>query len=99
MVILNEPASGLDPRAARTAKHMTQLVFYDTTVFLSTHILPVIEELATEVGIRYDGELVVEDSPDALKESMKSARKALLNGIFLETTTGNEYESDTERPG
>lgn len=95
VVILDEPTSGLDPRAARTVREtITELAAGDTTVFLSTHILPVVEELATEVGILYDGELVAEGSPEGLKERMEVSDESTLEDVFLNITTG---ETERER--
>jgi len=34
-------------------------------VFLSTHILSVVEELADVVGVLYEGDLVTEDHPQS----------------------------------
>ncbi len=57
----DEPTSGLDPPAGRTVREtIVELATNGTTVFLSTHILPVVEDVATDVGILYDGELVAE---------------------------------------
>jgi ABC-2 type transport system ATP-binding protein len=67
VVFLDEPTSGLDPRAARTVREtITNLAAADTTVFLSTHLLPVIEEIATSVGILSDGDLVADGPPGEL---------------------------------
>ncbi|WP_126664434.1 ABC transporter ATP-binding protein [Haloterrigena salifodinae] len=88
VVFLDEPTSGLDPRAARTVREtITEMASNGTTVFLSTHILPVVEEIATDVGILYDGELVAEGSPDELKKRMKTDTESSLEDIFLEVTT------------
>ncbi|MFC7198479.1 ABC transporter ATP-binding protein [Halospeciosus flavus] len=93
VVILDEPTSGLDPRAARTVRDtITELAAGDRTVFLSTHILPVVEELATEVGILYDGELVAEGTPDKLKDRMETSGERTLEDVFLEVTTDDAYE-------
>ena len=99
VVVLDEPTSGLDPRAARTVRDtIAELAAGDTTVFLSTHILPVVEELATEVGILYDGGLVAEGTPDALKGSLKTGAEGSLEDFFLEITTDTDYEENTEKP-
>ncbi|MDL0126635.1 ABC transporter ATP-binding protein [Halobacterium salinarum] len=95
VVILDEPTSGLDPRAARTVRDtVTELAAGDRTVFLSTHILPVVEKVATEVGILYDGELVAEGSPEELKDRMEAGDESTLEDIFLEVTTDDAYEAD-----
>jgi len=85
VVFLDEPTSGLDPAAARTTKAvLSELRAGGTTVFLSTHILPVIDELADTVGLLYDGELLAEDDPEALKASRDSET---LEEAFLALTT------------
>jgi ABC-2 type transport system ATP-binding protein len=87
VVFLDEPTSGLDPRAARTIREMiTDLADAGTTVFLSTHILPVVEEVADTVGILYDGQLVAEDSPDALTHRAETEETQTLEDVFLELT-------------
>lgn len=89
VVFLDEPTSGLDPRAARTVREMiVELAAGDTTVFLSTHILPVVEEVADRVGVLYEGSLVAEGPPDALAEQADSD----LEDIFLELTEERETE-------
>lgn len=93
VIFLDEPTSGLDPRAARTVREtIAELAAGDTTVFLSTHILPVVEELANEVGILYDGSLVTEGPPDALKERMETDTESTLEDVFLEVTTDETYD-------
>lgn len=95
VIILDEPTSGLDPKAARIVRNtITELAASDTTVFLSTHILPVVEELATEIGILSDGKLVAEGSPDELKKRMETGDEGTLEDVFLDVTTDN---TDMER--
>lgn len=87
VVFLDEPTSGLDPRAARTIREMIrELADAGTTVFLSTHILPVVEEVADTVGILYDGELIAEDAPDALTQRAETGEAHTLEDVFLELT-------------
>ncbi len=46
VLFLDEPTAGLDPRAGRTIQSVIrELTDEGTTVFLSTHILPVVEAL------------------------------------------------------
>ena len=83
VVILGEPTAGLDPRAASTIREsITELATGDATIFLSTHILPVVEELATEVGILYDGALVAEGPPDELTDRMETGGERTLKMFF-----------------
>ncbi|GAB7020398.1 ABC transporter ATP-binding protein [Halostagnicola bangensis] len=95
VVFLDEPTSGLDPRAARTVRAViTELAESGTTVFLSTHLLPVIEHLATEVGILYEGELVEAGAPKELVERMETGEDSTLEDVFLDVTTTDEDRSE-----
>jgi len=95
-VFLDEPTSGLDPRAARTIREMiTDLADAGTTIFLSTHILPVVKEVADTVGILYDGRLVAEDAPDALTKRAETGETQTLEDVFLELT-GTDPAADVE---
>ena len=85
VVLLDEPTSGLDVRAARTVREtIADLVTREMTVFLSTHILPVVDELADTVGVIDDGTLVAEAPPSELKS--RANESADLETAFLEIT-------------
>ncbi|MDQ2051756.1 ABC transporter ATP-binding protein [Natronolimnohabitans sp. A-GB9] len=88
VVFLDEPTSGLDPRATRTVrKVLSELAADGTTIFLSTHVLSVVERIATEVGILYDGELVESGPPDELIARLEQGADSTLEDVFLEVTT------------
>jgi ABC-2 type transport system ATP-binding protein len=90
VVFLDEPTSGLDPRASRAILELIkEQVDAGMTVFLSSHILSVVEELADNVGVLYRGELVAEDTPAQLVERTDSeAGTGTLEEAFLDITTG-----------
>ncbi|WP_049969346.1 ABC transporter ATP-binding protein [Haladaptatus cibarius] len=89
LVFLDEPTSGLDPRAARTVRELiSELTDDGMTVFLSTHILPVVEELADTVGVLHDGTLVAEDSPERLTH--RAEQEQSLEDVFLDVTSEEE---------
>jgi ABC-2 type transport system ATP-binding protein len=86
VAFLDEPTSGLDPRASRTVIDLIgEQVETGTTVFLSSHILPVVEELADTVGVLYRGRLVAEDSPERLVDRRDAT--GTLEEVFLSVTT------------
>jgi len=88
VVFLDEPTSGLDPRAARTVRDtISELAAEETTVFLSTHILPVVDELADTVGVLFDGGLVAQGAPDELKQRAETGEERTLEDVFLEVTS------------
>ncbi|ELY39518.1 ABC transporter-like protein [Halalkalicoccus jeotgali B3] len=87
VVFLDEPTTGLDPRAARTMRDtIAELAAQEMTILLSTHILPVVDELADAVGVIHDGRLVAEGSPDDLKRRAETGKQRSLEDAFLEVT-------------
>ncbi|QHS17445.1 ABC transporter ATP-binding protein [haloarchaeon 3A1-DGR] len=101
VVFLDEPTSGLDPRAARTVLDViAELTDDGHTVFLSTHILSVVEELADVVGVLSEGDLVTEGSPAELTARMEAEAGTTLEDVFLSVTAERdpvapESESET----
>ncbi|NUC74511.1 ABC transporter ATP-binding protein [Haloterrigena sp. SYSU A558-1] len=94
VVFLDEPTSGLDPRAAKTIRERIRgLADGGTTVFLSTHILPVVEAVADAVGILSDGQLVAEGAPDALVRRAEAGDEGTLEDVFLELTDVDPSDS------
>jgi ABC-2 type transport system ATP-binding protein len=88
VVFLDEPTAGLDPRAAKTLREMiASLAAEEATVFLSTHVLPVVERIADEVGVLYRGRLVAEGPPGRLAgEATAGDGETGLERAFLELT-------------
>ena len=79
LLILDEPFVGLDPKAAFTLKSiMKDMCSEGTSVFLSSHVLEVVEKLCDRVGIIKEGKLVLEG-----KTSKIIGHKSL-ESLFLE---------------
>ncbi|WP_408957212.1 ABC transporter ATP-binding protein [Natrinema sp. 74] len=99
VAFLDEPTSGLDPRAARTMRDtIAELANQEMTIFLSTHILSVVDELADEIGVLHDGTLVAEDDPDRLKSLAETGEARSLEEAFLDITREPEAEKRREQP-
>jgi ABC-2 type transport system ATP-binding protein len=76
VLLLDEPASGLDPRARIEIRGLLKrLGELNKTVIVSSHILPELADVCTRVGMIEKGELIVDGYVD---EVMREARKALL---------------------
>jgi ABC-2 type transport system ATP-binding protein len=59
VLFLDEPTNGLDPRSARTVKDvLRQICNRGGTVFMTTHLLEIAEQMCTSVGILDAGRLV-----------------------------------------
>lgn len=72
LLILDEPASGLDPRARYEMKEiMKNLGSMGKTIIISSHILPELAEMCTSVGVMERGKLVVCGRIDDILKSQK----------------------------
>jgi ABC-2 type transport system ATP-binding protein len=68
LLVLDEPANGLDPRGIREMRDLlTGLNEAGTTIFLSSHQLSEVEQLCTRVGIVNHGRLVRQEDLAALR--------------------------------
>lgn len=95
VLLLDEPTAGLDPRAARRMREsIAEFADEGTTVFLSTHILPVVEAVADEVGVLFDGRLVTEGTPEGVKSLAETSEDGTLEDAFL-AVTGEDQMIET----
>ncbi len=71
LLILDEPASGMDPRARAEMKSILRtLKDMGKMVFISSHILPELSEMCDSLTIIDHGKLVFSGSVDALSDQM-----------------------------
>lgn len=71
LVFLDEPTTGLDPRARnRLHEYFREISDHGTTVFLTTQYLEEADELADRIGVIADGELIATGSPADLKAAV-----------------------------
>jgi ABC-2 type transport system ATP-binding protein len=76
VLLLDEPASGLDPRARVEIRELlVELSRMGKTIFFSTHILADVAEICTQVGIIEAGRLVAQGSLDALRGLVMPRRR------------------------
>lgn len=75
LLILDEPASGLDPRARVEMKEiLKQLQSMGKTVVISSHILPELAEMCTEVGIINQGKLAAQGTVQEIMRQLTQKR-------------------------
>lgn len=86
VLLLDEPASGLDPRARIEIRNLLKrLGELNKTVVVSSHILPELADVCTRVGMIEKGQLLVDDYVD---EVMKKARRHIVLNVRVQE--GNE---------
>jgi ABC-2 type transport system ATP-binding protein len=79
VLLLDEPAAGLDPRARVEIRELlVELARMGKTVFFSTHILADVAEICTRVGILEEGRLVAQGSLEELHLQTLPARRVEL---------------------
>ncbi len=90
VLFLDEPTNGLDPKSARLIKDvLRQLCSQGTTVFMSTHILEIAENMCDRVAIINEGHLVAQGSLAELRQAAQAPGSSL-EDIFLRLTGGAE---------
>lgn len=71
--ILDEPMTGLDPKASYTLKKlMKEHSKNGNTVFFSTHVLEVAEKLCDKIAVIDKGKIIFVGTPEELKEKAKT---------------------------
>jgi ABC-2 type transport system ATP-binding protein len=69
LLILDEPANGLDPAGVAEIRQLLHSLAHDqgVAIFMSSHILPEVDRLATRLGIIHKGRLIEELDADRLE--------------------------------
>jgi len=75
VLILDEPASGLDPRARVEMRDiLRQLKGMGKTILISSHILPELAEMCDEIGVIDGGKLIAHGSVSDIQAQLKGER-------------------------
>ena len=74
LLILDEPTNGLDPAGIQEIRSLIRRLpgEHGVTVFLSSHLLTEVEQVATHVGMLSQGELVFQGSIEELERLRRS---------------------------
>lgn len=75
LLVLDEPASGMDPRARVEMKEtLRSLKSLGKTIIISSHILSELAELCTSIGIIDEGRMVIEGKVSDIMQQVYSKR-------------------------
>ncbi len=93
VLFLDEPFEGVDAIASNTLKAMLQrMISHGATIFLTSHVLEIVERLCTQVGIINNGRLVAQGPLDDLRVSTADeatpGERMSLEEFFLKTVGG-----------
>jgi ABC-2 type transport system ATP-binding protein len=93
LLILDEPSAGLDPLVAREVLSMaTEARDQGQTVFMSSHILSEVQQVADRAGIIRQGRLIaIDDIDDLRSRAMRNVEV-----VFAERVPPSEFESIEE---
>jgi ABC-2 type transport system ATP-binding protein len=95
ILFLDEPFEGVDAVASNTLKAMLQnMISRGATIFLTSHVLEIVERLCSHVAIIHKGHLVAQGSLEELRAGVESqapamqGQKLTLEEIFLRIVGG-----------
>ncbi len=85
-IVIDEPMIGLDPRSAKIVRDtLRKQAENGCSIFMSTHSLPVAEELCDRIGIIHNGKLVFCGTREEMLRS-DGVKKKSLEDVFLQLT-------------
>jgi ABC-2 type transport system ATP-binding protein len=88
VLFLDEPFEGVDAIAAGTLKTMLQrMIQHGATIFLTSHVLEIVERLCSHVAIIHKGELVAQGSIEELRAGVESRHSLIPPGAAQEKLT------------
>ncbi len=80
VLLLDEPASGLDPRARIEIRSLLkELRNLGKTIMVSSHILPELADICNKIGIIERGELIVNANVDEVMKQVRNQMVLIIN--------------------
>jgi ABC-2 type transport system ATP-binding protein len=111
VLFLDEPFEGIDAVAAGTLKAMLhRMIARGATIFLTSHVLEIVERLCSHVAIIHHGKLVAQGSLEELRAGVEARQeeaeaagataspgeKLTLEQIFLDIVGGSRQTGEEE---
>lgn len=88
LYLMDEPFEGVDAVGARLMKEiLLEQVRHGATIFLTSHVLEVVERLCDRVAIIHEGKLVREGSMAELRGASETLEDAFVQAIGVDRTT------------
>lgn len=91
LLVLDEPNSGLDPRARFEMKEVLKnLGSMGKTIIISSHILPELSEMCSSIGIMERGKLIVSGKVDEVMQKSRGNQPIKMRAFAPEYTDSTE---------
>ena len=90
VLILDEPTDGLDPNQKHEVRQLINKMASEKCIVISTHILEEVEAVCTRTIIIAKGKILVDDTPEALKEKYQCS----LDEAFRMITKGEKASNE-----
>ncbi|MBV9678190.1 MAG: ABC transporter ATP-binding protein [Acidobacteriaceae bacterium] len=92
LFLMDEPFEGVDAVGARLMKDiLLEQVRHGATVFLTSHVLEVVERLCDQVAIINRGKIVVQGTMSELRRQAAAGESGTLEEIFVDLVGGERY--------
>ena len=93
LLFLDEPFEGIDAVASRQIKELLHsFIGRGGTVFLTSHILEIVERLSTHIGVIADGKIVAQGSIEEIRSGVHG--HGTLEEMFIELVGGERAAAD-----
>jgi ABC-2 type transport system ATP-binding protein len=98
ILFLDEPFEGVDAIASNTLKSMLQnMIARGATIFLTSHVLEIVERLCSHVAIIHRGQLVAQGSLEELRAGVAAQAAAALTAAGAPHEVGASAPAPGER--
>lgn len=95
VLILDEPASGLDPRARIEMRDILKhLKSMGKTILISSHILPELAEMCDEIGVIDNGKLIAHGNVAAIQEQLQGDKRIIVKVLEQMERARDFFEED-----
>ena len=95
LLFLDEPFEGIDAVASRQIKELLHsFIARGGTVFLTSHILEIVERLSTHIGVIADGRIVAQGRIEDVRAGAHG--KGTLEELFIELVGGERPVADLD---
>jgi ABC-2 type transport system ATP-binding protein len=92
VMVLDEPASGMDPLSRRNLRiTLRKLAAEGTTVFVSSHILSELAEMCTSLCVMNRGRLLASGTADEVRRTLGSKQRVLSIAVLAQHAAAAEW--------